>query len=245
MASQSAGQTIAKPARRKGATGEACDDNLSHNLYGQRLGRKGRDTRDRIIAAAQALMDRPDPAPITLSAVAREASLGMTTLYLYFSDLTELLLAVLEPVMATAEDAYMARIRQRWPDETLGEDCYEFMLAYHDFWAHHTRVLHMRNAMADQHDRRMLLHRVEAATDLIDRVVEQMGHDPADTQSGAYDMGTVLMTGVERVVTMSTNTDMEAVILRSRPKVADRMRAVARLMELAIREYRAGGVPRT
>ena len=68
-------------------------DSLSHNLLGQRLGRKGRDTRERILAATQRLLDGPIDAPISLSAVAREASLGMTTLYLYFSDLTELLLA--------------------------------------------------------------------------------------------------------------------------------------------------------
>ncbi|HEX7857998.1 MAG TPA: TetR/AcrR family transcriptional regulator [Sphingobium sp.] len=244
MVSESAGQSATvKLSRRKAVTDESdvCDASISRNLYGQRLGRKGRDTRDRIVTAADALLARPEPVQITLSAVAREASLGMTTLYLYFSDLTELLLAVLEPVMVTAEDAYLNRIQARWDDDRLGEECYAFMLAYHDFWARHTRILHLRNALADQHDRRMLLHRVEAATALIERVVEQMGHDPADTQSAAYDMGTVLMTGVERVVTMSTNTDMQDVVVRSRPKVADRMRAVARLMELAIREHRQLG----
>ncbi|MFT3965530.1 MAG: TetR/AcrR family transcriptional regulator [Sphingobium sp.] len=244
MGSESASQTATVKISRRKATpvqADAGDENLSHNLYGQRLGRKGRDTRDRIIAAAQGLLARPEPVPVTLSAVAREASLGMTTLYLYFSDLTELLLAVLEPVMAKAEEAYLGRIRLPWADDRLGEQCYEFMLAYHEFWARNTRILHLRNAMADQHDRRMLVHRVEAATALINLVVEQMGGDPSKTQSAAYDMATVLMTGVERVVTMSTNVDMQEVVVRSRPKVAQRMRAVARLMELAIRDYRPGG----
>jgi AcrR family transcriptional regulator len=89
---------------------------LSHNLNGQRLGRKGRDTRDRIIAAAQILIaDRYAP-PLTLSAVAREASLGMTSLYNYFGDLTELLLALLEPVVVEAETAYISKLRARWSD---------------------------------------------------------------------------------------------------------------------------------
>lgn len=244
MISESDAQmSTAKPVKRRSSINDktGSDDSVSHNLYGQRLGRKGRDTRDRIVAAAEVLLSRPEPVQVTLSAVAREASLGMTTLYLYFSDLTELLLAVLEPVMATADEAYLGRIGIRWPDESLGENCYEFMIAYHEFWARHTRVLHLRNAMADQHDRRMLLHRVEAATALIDLVVKQMGSDPADTQSAAYDMATVLMTGVERAVTMSTNVDVQDVIIRSRPKAGQRMRAVARLMELAIREHRTGG----
>ena len=91
-------------------------ESLSHNLQGQRLGRKGRDTRERILLAAETLLAAPPGAPITLSAVAREASLGMTTLYLYFSDFTELLLAVLDGIMATAEDSYIGRLRERWPD---------------------------------------------------------------------------------------------------------------------------------
>jgi len=72
---------------------------LSHNLNGQRLGRKGRDTRARILAATNELLAGPIDTPISLSAVARQASLGMTSLYQYFTDLTELLLALLEPLM--------------------------------------------------------------------------------------------------------------------------------------------------
>ncbi|MFT3966240.1 MAG: TetR/AcrR family transcriptional regulator, partial [Sphingobium sp.] len=98
MGSESAGQAAAvKSSRRKAASPpEEAGDDISLNLYGQRLGRKGRETRDRIISAANGLLARPEPVQVTLSAVAREASLGMTTLYLYFSDLTELLSAVLE-----------------------------------------------------------------------------------------------------------------------------------------------------
>src|SRR4051812_7547086 len=75
----------------------------SHNLNGQRLGRKGRLTRDRILVAANELLATPTDVPFSLSAVARQASLGMTSLYLYFTDLTELLLAILEPLMDEAE----------------------------------------------------------------------------------------------------------------------------------------------
>jgi AcrR family transcriptional regulator len=72
-------------------------NSLSHNLVGQRLGKKGRDTRERILAATDRLLAGPPDTAISLSAVAREASLAMTTLYIYFNDLTELLLAVLDP----------------------------------------------------------------------------------------------------------------------------------------------------
>jgi AcrR family transcriptional regulator len=177
---------------------------------------------------------------MTLSAVAREASLGMTTLYLYFTDLTELLLAVLEPVMATAEEAYLQAIRDRWPDDTLGEHCQVFLLSYHAFWLRHTRVLHLRNAMADQHDVRMLAHRVASATTLIGLVVEQMDASPDDAGSAPYDMATVLMSGIERVVTMATNMDVQNLISggRGAENARDRLRAAARLLELGIRDHR-------
>lgn len=247
MASERQNQAAAtRTAKRKAsavAVSEApLDDAVSHNLYGQRLGRKGRDTRDRIIAAAQSLLSRPDPIQITLSAVAREASLGMTTLYLYFTDLTELLLAVLEPVMVTADDAYLAEIRKRWPDDTLGAHCRDFLGAFYDFWNRNARILHLRNAMADQGDQRMMFHRVDSAQALINLIVVQMDGDPDDTHSPAYDMATVLMTGIERAVTMATNMPLQGLIgNRGNREVQDsrRLIAVSRLLELGIREHRA------
>ncbi|MET0240892.1 MAG: TetR/AcrR family transcriptional regulator [Sphingobium sp.] len=216
------------------------EDGVSRNLYGQRLGRKGRDTRDRIVAAAQALLAVPEPTPITLSAVAREASLGMTTLYLYFSDLTELLLAVLEPVMATAEESYLTPIRSRWPDDGLNRYCYDFILAYHAFWLRHARILHLRNAMADHHDQRMMFHRVNTATMLIGLVVRQMDADPEDPEASA--MATVLISGIERVVTMATDVEVQYILGAGRavPDPKERLRASARLLELGITEHRAG-----
>src|SRR3546814_7301779 len=104
------------PPQLAAAVTDACAL-VSHNLNGQKLGRKGRITRERILAAAIELIDSPEEA-VTLSAVARRASLGMTSLYNYFTDLTELLLAVLEPVMATAEKSYLALLRDRSEEHT-------------------------------------------------------------------------------------------------------------------------------
>src|ERR1700743_1868703 len=98
----------------KSAFSAVDNDTLSHNLLGQRLGKKGRDTRDRILAATERLLAGPPDAPITLSAGAREASLGMTSLYLYFNDLTELLLAQLSATMSLARESYGDHLREHW-----------------------------------------------------------------------------------------------------------------------------------
>jgi AcrR family transcriptional regulator len=225
---------------------------LSHNLVGQRLGRKGRETRERILAATERLLAGPRDTAISLSAVAREASLGMTTLYLYFNDLTELLLAVLEPIIASAEDSYLAHLRTPWPDDSLGEHCLNFVEAYHEYWVRHSRILHLRNSFADNNDDRMRQHRIDASMPLIQLCVMQMGDDPTIVSSPAAAMATVLVTSVERIITMAT----DAWVLDSQIALASgawaaqshgwnpadhrryRLHAIARLLELGIGDGR-------
>lgn len=211
---------------------------ISHNLNGQRLGRKGRGTRDRILNACCELLADPAEA-ITMSAVARRASLGMTSLYNYFADLTELLLAVLEPVMATAEESYLAMLRERWPDEELGARCHDFVRAYHGFWSCHTRLLHLRNTMADSHDERLMIQRVLSTQPLIALFVGQMDGVADDMQSPLRGMATVLMTGIERTVTVSTDTGLTSLFGNDQRRPEEHyLVPEARLMELAIRDTR-------
>lgn len=222
----------------RAASSAAGDAPLSYNLQGQRLGRKGRDTRDRILAAAEKLLAGPPGTAITLSAVAREASLAMTTLYLYFSDLTELLIAVMDPIMASAETSYIGQLRSYWPDEGVSEGCLRFVESFHDFWVRHSRVLHLRNSIADEHDPRMIEVRVQFSRDMIELFVRQMGDDPETKDSPAFAMGTVLLTGIERLITVATDVNypnLPADPVRVRALLA----AEARLLELAIIDGRA------
>jgi|SRR5580658_163599 AcrR family transcriptional regulator len=235
---------------------------LSHNLVGQRLGRKGRETRERILAATERLLAGSRDTAISLSAVAREASLAMTTLYLYFNDLTELLLAVLEPIIASAEGSYLAHLRAAWPDDSLGEHCLNFVEAYHDFWVRHSRILHLRNSFADSNDERMRQHRIDASRPLIELIIIQIEDDPTVGLSPAAGMATVLVTSVERIITMATDPwVLESQIAMATGEWAAhsqnwnpalhtryRLQAVARLLELGIndgrRASRAGTGPR-
>lgn len=212
---------------------------ISYNLNGQRLGRKGRDTRDRILAATNELLAGPPDVQISLSAVARKASLGMTSLYLYFNDLTELLLAVLEPVMATAEEEYISLLRARWPDAELGDRAQKFVMAYDGFWVKHSRILHLRNSMADRGDERMLMHRVRSAQPVMLLLVQQMDGDLNQPGTPPFSMATALMTGLERVVTVTTDAALQNILhARFSSTHAHLLQAEARLLELGIRDYR-------
>lgn len=230
--------TGAIPGYLNEAVQSACGS-VSHNLNGQKLGRKGRVTRERILTATAELLAGPDSVPISLSAVARQASLGMTSLYNYFTDLTELLLAVLEPVMETAEVAFKAMLREYWPDEELERQCMVFLQAYHAFWASHSRLLHLRNNLADNRDERMLHHRVRSTQPVIRLLIAQMGGDAEDPNSPILGMATVVMTGIERTVTVATDKQLTELFGPSRRHHPDHyLLPEARLMELAIRDTR-------
>jgi AcrR family transcriptional regulator len=218
----------------------AASDGVARNLNGQKLGRKGQMTRARILAAAAELVSQDSDTPISLSAVARQADLGMTSLYLYFNDLTEVLLAVLQPVMETAEADYIGLLRTRWPDETLAGNCRDYIEAFHAFWLKHSRLLHLRNSMSDLHDMRMMEQRVRSAQPLIALLVAQMDGDTSDYNAPVFAMASMLMTGLERSATVWTDRTMQTYFANPIFTNAQRfMKPAARLLELGIRDMRA------
>jgi AcrR family transcriptional regulator len=221
------------------ASEPAAADGVIRNLNGQKLGRKGLETRARILAAAAELLEEDTDIPISLSGVARKAELGMTSLYLYFNDLTELLIALIEPVMATAEEAFVGRLRKRWPDDDLAERCGDFVAAYHAFWERHSRLLHLRNSMADLADKRMLDQRIGSAQPIIHLLVDQMDGATDDYNTPVYAMASMLMTGLERSVTVWTDRDLHTYFTDPAfTKVQRFMKPAARLLELGIRDAR-------
>ncbi|MFC3592309.1 TetR/AcrR family transcriptional regulator [Novosphingobium piscinae] len=231
--------TAAAGASRRALTASPRHAPVDHNLNGQRLGRKGRDTRDRIIAAAQDIIaELHNDGMITLSEVARRASIRIGTLYLYFADLTELVLAVLEPVMATVEDEYVHLVREYWPDEDLHDRAREFVGAYFGFWTRHSPLLHLRNSMADRGDERMLMHRVRSAIPVMRLMLMQMDSRPMERGTVSSSMASALMTGLERVATVMTDDKMTRLLNEPMNQVSDLLQVEARIFELAIRDQR-------
>ncbi|MGE3690858.1 MAG: TetR/AcrR family transcriptional regulator [Novosphingobium sp.] len=213
---------------------------VARNLNGQKLGRKGRDTRRRILEAAAQLLAEGGNEPISLSAIARRCSLGMTSLYLYFNDLTELLLALLQPVVDQAGQEFSELLSGSWDDERLAEHCRAFLDAYYQFWSRNAHLLHLRNSMADSGDERMTKARVRSSQPLIGFFARQMGGCPDDKNSYSYAMATVLTTGMERTVTVATDSRLTGLFGPDSGHAAEHyLEPEARLMELAIRDTRA------
>jgi AcrR family transcriptional regulator len=214
---------------------------LSHNLNGQKLGRKGQATRERILEATRELLAEGGDPVLSLSAVARQTPIGMTSLYNYFADLTELLLTVLEPVVAEAEAGYVTHLRAPWPDDRLYDHCLELVTGFHRFWEQHARLLHLRDAMAAQGDKRMMQQRVRLSMETIALLARQMRQDPEDVHSPAIGMATALYAGLERVAVISTDARIPAQIDRPfEPRIAYLLEAEAHLFEYGIRQFRGG-----
>ena len=163
----------------------------------------------------------------------------MTTLYLYFSDLTELLLAVLDPIMASAESSYVAHLRERWPDANLEDHCLVFVKSYHAFWERHTRILHLRNSFADANDARMRQYRIQVSQPLMQLLVQQMDGAPAAPRSSAASMATVLLTGIERLVTVTTDVHFSGLSIEDPvAHIHSLLKAEARILALGVRDCR-------
>ena len=221
---------------------------LSHNLSGQRLGRKGRDTRARILAAMrQLLAQRGDLRQLSLSAVAQEAAVGLTTLYLYFADMGELLLAMLE---AVTEDQHtlLARFEGVWPDSGLEEACRRFLRKHHAFWVRHATSLHFRNSFADSGDPRLVAERRAMSDPMIALIARQMrvdGDGYGDGHAGLA-CAVVVLTVIERIAAIMTHNNyrMAGDIVAGTPVgglADDMMQAQIRIMSLSIADQRAGG----
>jgi AcrR family transcriptional regulator len=223
---------------RTGAVGAKAQRNLS----GQRLGRKGRETRSRIIAAVGRLVSEPNAQPLSLSAIARETSVTLTTLYLYFADLGELVLAALEPVVAELHPL-VAMLETRWPDEDLGACCVKFIDAYAQYWANHSHLLHLRNKFAAERDVRFYQLQLRSSRPLLNALARQMDGDGEQLGPALY-TAAFLLTGVERFATVLTDRDVRYLVYDSVAKgleepVRSRVRiAEARVLELAIRDQR-------
>lgn len=216
-------------------------EKVDTNLQGQKLGRKGRITRERILTAARELIEDPTSDGFSLSAVARRAGLRMSSIYNYFSDLPELFLAVLEPVSESAEEAFLSQLRQKWPDDELHQRARKFVLAFCGYWEENSRILHLRNVIADQHETRVVLQRIAMARKVIALLGQQMGVSKDMTVSPSHDLASVLYTGLERVVTIATDEQLKAHYpAHIKPRYdGQTLEQQARVLSLAIADERA------
>lgn len=136
------------------------------NKQGQALGRKGEETRRRLLDATLELIATEDSHKLNASRIARAAGLASQSFYLYFKEIDELLLAL--AVEASAEFTEVLQVLDNAPADIDPQLLSRRLVdAFGAYWSRHRAILNLRNYLADCGNVPFLKLRTETTMPLI------------------------------------------------------------------------------
>lgn len=164
------------------------------------LGRKGIETRARLLRATRELLHTVSPFNITVAAIAKAAKTVPGTLYVYFDDVS----AVFYELSVEASEDFQAMLEANagWFTERARfvTDARSFVNEFNRVWDEHSHVLHYRNMEADRGNNRFLVLRLASSVQIINRLAEAIiGARPFLTKMQARAEAVVLYSAVERI----------------------------------------------
>jgi len=133
----------------------------STNLLGQKIGRKGRETRKRIMNVLLEMLADSSYKDITVSELANECGISSSTFYVYFEDIEDVLFACVQettPDLRVVIDV----LDQDWNLTSLEEKVAELVDTYSSLWERHRIELRIRNLEAYQGNLRFMNYLVES-----------------------------------------------------------------------------------
>ncbi|RYY29112.1 MAG: TetR family transcriptional regulator [Sphingomonadales bacterium] len=168
----------------------------------QILGRKGRETRQRLMDAAFRLLGGTSPLDLTAIAIAAEAGTAAATFYVYFRDVQDMLYALSESATADMIEAFSA-LDIFHDNQRVAEDSEAFLAMLADQWERHGAILYYRMMEADRGEPRFAALRgrwAEAVLGRLTALLKQAPHlqAPLD-ETDAYAEGIVLFASIERL----------------------------------------------
>ena len=144
------------------------------NKQGQALGRKGNETRERLMNAARRLLSSQSPVELTAVAIGRVAKTSSPTFYIYFNDIRDLLLSLGEAAGADFVEVHRI-LEEPWdPDNVEQGHAQRVVDAFNAVWNRHRDVLRFRNLEADRGDRAFAEQRIHQSVRIIDRFAERI-----------------------------------------------------------------------
>ncbi|GLZ84387.1 hypothetical protein Pres01_04380 [Metapseudomonas resinovorans] len=175
---------------------------VSMNKQGQVLGRKGQETRQRLMAATRRLLFTHALVDITAVAIAKAAGTSSASFYMYFDDVQDVLYSL---ALEAGEDmAKVSRLLEEpWAPERFEEEALRLIEALNGVWSRHREVLRYRNLEADRGDPRFEELRMNTYIPFIERFAKLiLTVNPAvgsRKKSDAYAEATVLQAAMERL----------------------------------------------
>jgi AcrR family transcriptional regulator len=175
---------------------------VERNLDGQRLGRKGTETRERLITALEALLEHRPVRDLRVADIVREAGATPPSFYRYFGSVDDVLLAAIAE-RASTQPALLDLIRKPWEPEQIRARATIFAEAFLVHWEEHFALLHVRNMATDEGDARFSTLRWSTIAPLFHELAEKVrqrqadGSVPADVDPEA--LAGALLSSLERM----------------------------------------------
>lgn len=175
---------------------------ITLNKQGQTLGRKGLESRAKLMDAAARLLETHSPVEVTAVAIAAEAGTSPASFYMYFDDTKDILFALSE-VAGLAMAAINPIFDEPWDEENLEQRAADVVNTIAKVWAEHRQVLRFRNMEADRGDPRFEALRMNTYIPFIERFAQRiLTINPAGEnrrRADAYSEATIFHAAMERL----------------------------------------------
>lgn len=136
------------------------------NQHGQKMGRKGRETRQKIMNVTLQMLEHRSYKDLTVAEVAQDAGVSSSTFYVYFEDIEDVLFACVENAALDLGELYDT-LRQEWNSDNLESAVQQFVDVYNKLWEKYRVELRVRNLEADQGNLRFLNIRVQTTKEML------------------------------------------------------------------------------
>ena len=199
------------PAKVRASSG--AKPTKSHNQHGQEMGAKGRNTRRRLIDVTTRLLENGPLHAISVADIAKQAATSPATFYVYFKDVDEAALAVIDEHSQSTPEL-LEMIDADWQHGSSMEHARAFVSAYADVWQSQSAIFRARNLAAEAGDARFYAAREKAVRPLLDALARKVARNQT-TGRLAHDMhpyatSAVLMTMLERLAAVARRQTGEA-----------------------------------
>jgi AcrR family transcriptional regulator len=142
---------------------------------GRRPGRRGRATREKLLATLDELLESTGYRELKVVDVARAAGTSPATFYQYFADVEQAILVLGEGIMTDAA-ALAGHVGEDWDEkgQVAGRIVTEFM----DFWEAHRSVLRVIDLATEEGDLRFQALRTRALNAITEALAGVIGSGP-------------------------------------------------------------------
>ncbi len=176
---------------------------------GKDIGRKGQNTRRKIIDGTVALLETMSLRDLRVAEVARAVGTSPASFYVYFSDVSEVVLAAINELSQSTPEI-LALLGDEWTAVTgaaLAQTMVEMHCAY---WNAHRTLFRIRNLAAEEGDQRFVDSRARSMLPLvvaISRKIE-IAQRSGSVPAGLHPLATsgVIVAMLERVAAIMPDT---------------------------------------